>query len=205
MYNLAKMACGTLAASLVLLAAPSVQAAHESAETLAHRLHSQTQSLAVEIRDGFRFSPEYRHLVSDAIDVLRSAEHVHEQAHEGASPAHLHRDLHEFEHDLNHLRGVLRDAELQAGPLGHIGHIDLGRVNLNVRFAPDTRSVYRILHQVEDTAQRLDIEIERLAARPRHRDIHDLNGFAYPLGGGRAGGPAWSYIGNRGLEIRIGR
>jgi len=204
MYSLAKITCGSLAASLVLMAAPSVFAAHESVETMTHRLHAQSRNLAIEIRDSYRFSPEHRHLVADAVAVMQSAEHLHEQAHDGANLGHLHRDLHEFERDLSHLGRRLRDAEVHTGHFGHSDHIAWGRIGVNVRFAPDTRSVYRILHAIEETAQRLDNEIERLASRPRSRDVHNLNGYAYPLGGGRPGGPAWS-VNAGGVVIRLGR
>ncbi|WP_372725041.1 hypothetical protein [Novipirellula sp.] len=69
----------------------------------------------------YRHTPEYRHLLSDARDMARFADHIHELAHHRSSVSHLDRDLAQLDSKFHHLESLFDGIERRsAHGYGHV-------------------------------------------------------------------------------------
>lgn len=82
-------------------------------DLLALSIDQKAQLLSRETRL-YRNTPEYRHLVNDARDMARWADHLHDVAHRRGSLAHLQSDVRKLDALFRHLAGVVDRVERRA-------------------------------------------------------------------------------------------
>ncbi|MGB7342702.1 MAG: hypothetical protein WBD20_00665 [Pirellulaceae bacterium] len=119
-------------------------------DDLAQQIERNSKRLVSEARH-YRHTPEYGHLVSDARDMARLADHVHDLAHHHGSLAHLQSDLVELDRKFHHLESVFDRVEHNAA-FGH-GHVH-----------GNTSHVRRLLTQIETDLHHLQDDIRSLVA-----------------------------------------
>ena len=71
--------------------------------------------LVVSETEYFRNTPQYRYILSDAREMCRLADHIHEVAYRHGKSAYLVSDLGELEARLHHLAGVFDQIERSSG------------------------------------------------------------------------------------------
>lgn len=97
----------------------------------------------------YRHTPEYRHLVSDARDMARLADHVHDLAHHRGSLVHLQSDLAALDRSFHHLVSVFERVE-HAAAFGH------GHIHGNTSHVRSLLTLIEIdLHHLQDDIQSL--------------------------------------------------
>lgn len=119
-------------------------------DELACSIERNSKRLVSEVRD-FRFSPDYRHLVQDARDMARLADHIHELALHRGSIEHLEADLADLDRKFHHLQGLIRHIERGAGCRYDQFHGRPSRVS-------------RLLHLIEDDIHHLQDDLRSLRA-----------------------------------------
>ncbi|WP_442511531.1 hypothetical protein SH528x_003212 [Novipirellula sp. SH528] len=106
----------TLAACALCLTAfssPAVANTYQHIDHLALQIAMQSNQLVGETRH-YQHTPEYRHLVSDARDMARLADHIHELAHHQGSVSHLNSDLAQLDAKFHHLESLFDGIEHRA-------------------------------------------------------------------------------------------
>ncbi|QDV45678.1 hypothetical protein Enr13x_55570 [Stieleria neptunia] len=119
-------------------------------DDLASDIERKSRQIEKETRH-YRHTPEYRHLVEDARDMRRLADHMHDVAHDHGSLAHLESDLQELDAKFHHLESVFDRVERRAFH-GH-GHVH-----------GDTSHVKRLLNAIEDDIHHLQDDLRSLRA-----------------------------------------
>ncbi|NNE00103.1 MAG: hypothetical protein HKN47_22515 [Pirellulaceae bacterium] len=150
----------TAAFGFLVLAALTTSASastYNHIDQLAVTVARQARTVVSETRH-YRHTPEYRHLRSDAIEIARLADHMHEVAHHHGSLAHLESDLAQLDAKFHHLESVFDRIERNAA-VGH-GHIH-----------GNTAHVRRLLCSMEDNLHHLqdDVRALRRASHGVHR------------------------------------
>ncbi len=135
------------------LSATSYADTYDHIDQLALRIAQQSHQLVDESRH-YRHTSEYPHLVSDARDMARLADHMHEVAHHHGSVAHLAADLANLDAKFHHLESLFAQIERRAR-CGY-GHIH-----------GNTAHVQSLLHSLEDNLHHLQDDV-RLLRQPIH-------------------------------------
>ena len=123
-------------------------AVYRHIDELACNIERNSNRLVSEVRQ-FRFSPDYRHLVQDARDMARLADHIHDLAHHHGRLEHLEADLADLDRKFHHLQGLIRHIERGAGCRYGQFHSRPSRVG-------------RLLHAIEDDIHHLQDDIRSL-------------------------------------------
>ena len=160
-------------------------------DSLAQQLTRQSSELYREFRLHYRHAAHYKHLMSDAAAIYRTAHHIHTVAHLG-SVEHLDRDLRDLDRQFHHLEDLVAEIHDDAhhghfGQLGHGGHVH-----------GDVRHVRRLMRQMEDTIHHLRDDIRELL-----HDRHDHGHHDVHYRGRRVISPGISHSPN-GISIRTG-
>ncbi len=119
-------------------------------DDLAKRIERNCKRVVIESRH-YRHTPEYGHLVSDARDMARLADHVHDLAHHHGSLIHLQSDVAALDRQFHHLESVFERIEHNAA-FGH-GHIH-----------GNTSHVRRLLQSIEKDIHHLQSDLRSLLA-----------------------------------------
>lgn len=141
-------------------------ASYSHIDRLALELRGDAGRLYSEFRQHYRHAAHYRHLISDASQMYRLADHIHDLAHRGTL-GHMDSDLEKLDRLFHHLEGLVDEIEHDArhDHFGHGGHTH-----------GNTRHVRRLLDQMEDTLHHLHDDI-RSARRPT---IYPVPGHVRP-------------------------
>ena len=138
----------------------------------------------------YRHTPEYRHLVADANEMLRLATHVHEVTHFEGNLTHLQNDVDELDSQFHHLEGVFDRIE-------HAAAFDHGHIHGN------TVHVKRLLSSMEDSIHHMSTDLQEIRRRMRVappvctlRPLRPVSGGAY--GGYGRSGHGYGTSGHRG-------
>jgi len=154
----------TLIATIVTLTGLAVSTGNATAasyrhiDSLAQKIMRQSRQLNTEFALHYRHVPEYRHLIDDARELYRIADHVHDVAHHSGNPYHLRNDLAKLDRLFHHVEGLVHRIEYRARH-GRNGHIH-GRTN----------HVDHLIADLEDTLHHLQADIDEMVAyrRPHH-------------------------------------
>ena len=133
--------------SMALLACtttPADAASYRHIDRLALRMQSQTRGLVTEFAQHYRHKTGYRHLRADAIELYRVAAHIHLVAHQSGSIYHLQHDVERADELFHHLEGVLARTDRSYGGHAH----------------GDTRHVFELMHNLEQTLHHLKRDLE---------------------------------------------
>jgi hypothetical protein len=194
---------------LITCSAPAMADTYHHIDQLALSIDRQAKQIVRESRH-YRHTPEYRHLVADAREMCRLADHLHEVAHHHGDLAHLASDLNELDAQFHHLASVFDCIERRAAH--GTGHIH-----------GETSHVRALLNSIEDDIHHLQEDLESLrtpvhAARPYdapRRTIlatpytggwggySSVHGSGYGHAGGRYGSNVYGHP-SRGRGITIG-
>ena len=146
----------------LLLAAFAVVALGISANTASANAYSHINSMAVKIRnktksllretEHYRYTPNYRHLVSDAAALRQLAEHTREVARDKGDLDHLAADVAEMDQTFHHLENLF-DATEQSAAYNH------GKIKGN------TAHVKRLLEAIEDCIHHIQDDIATLRSQ----------------------------------------
>ena len=101
-----------IAAGAVISFTASVSSAgtYDHFDSIAKDLERQANLFVRETRH-FRHTPQYRHLLHDALQLARTARHAHVTAHIGCNLAHLEKDVQLLDSTLHHVADLVRDIE----------------------------------------------------------------------------------------------
>ncbi|MDG2222354.1 MAG: hypothetical protein P8L85_13315 [Rubripirellula sp.] len=169
------MATCTKAFSVLLLllgTVSTVQAdTYRHIDGLALSIERQSKQLLRECVH-YRHSPEYRHLILDAVKMSRLADHMHDLAHRNGSLAHLESDLAQLDSMFHHLESLVHQIECRAGH-GH-GH-SYGQTS-HVRSL--LRSIELNIHHLSDDVRQLRLIEDRCNHQPTVR--RDYYQYGYP-------------------------
>ncbi|MDG2380847.1 MAG: hypothetical protein P8N76_04180 [Pirellulaceae bacterium] len=119
-------------------------------ESLALNLVRQSSALTREFKYHYRHTPEYRHLVSDARELHRRANHVHNLSHRSCSLEHMRIDLQQMDHFFHHLKETLDRVAMNADR-HHRGHVNR-----------KTRHTYQIVRRIEEDLHHLRDDVEAM-------------------------------------------
>lgn len=146
----------TLFSMAFVLLAGSVASAdtYDHFDRIARDIERQSVALVRETRH-FRHTPQYRHLVQDAVALMRTAQHAHNTAHIGCDLGHLEADVRELDRLVHHLEEVVDDIE--HGILHGHGHAH-GNAN----------HVHQLLHAIEANVHHLWSDLRSLRRPVRH-------------------------------------
>lgn len=123
-------------------------------DSIAKDLERQAHLFVKETRH-FRHTPQYRHLLHDALTLARTARHAHVTAHVGCDLRHLEKDVRILDERLHHLTDLVRD-------------IDRGAAYGRGHARCDTRHVHRLLQLMLNDVHHLLDDIQALRGR-HHR------------------------------------
>ncbi|QEG38267.1 hypothetical protein [Roseimaritima ulvae] len=135
------------------LSATSYADTYDHIDDLALRVASQSRQVVSETRH-YRHTREYPHLVADAREMARLADHMHEVAHHHGSLSHLEADLNRLDSKFHHLESLF--ARIERHARHGYGHIH-----------GNTSHVRSLLHSIEDNLHHLQDDVRSLR-RPRH-------------------------------------
>ncbi|MCA9246523.1 MAG: hypothetical protein KDA42_05390 [Planctomycetales bacterium] len=191
-----------LLATAALLAASNAQAAsYEHIDRLALQLAGQMNELTEEFSTHYRHTSLYGHLINDARDAARLADHIHELAHYRGNISHMRDDLNRLDREFHHLEEVLGQLNRQVH-YGYGGHAH-----------GDTQHVFYLMHEVEENLHHLRDDIEEMY-RSRYR-CYNHGGCStqpvykpYPVyqgGHGNHGGHAGVRVNGNGVTVGNGR
>ncbi|GAA5504672.1 hypothetical protein [Novipirellula caenicola] len=121
---------------------------YDHIDQLALKIAVQSNQIVRETSH-YRHTPEYVHLLSDARDMARLADHIHELAHHHSSVSHLDRDLAMLDSKFHHLESLFDAIEHRAA-YGH-GHIH-----------GHTSHVRMLLNAIENNIHHLQADIRTL-------------------------------------------
>ena len=143
----------------LLLAAFAVVAFGVSANTASANAYNHINSMAVKIRnktksllretEHYRYTPNYRHLVSDAAGLRQLAEHTREVAREKGDLDHLAADVAEMDRTFHHLENLFDATERSAA-------YNQGKIKGN------TAHVKRLLESIEECIHHIQDDIATL-------------------------------------------
>jgi hypothetical protein len=136
-------------------------------EILAHQLDRYASRLDQEFALHYRHSPQYAHLKSDAREMARVAEHVHEVAHAHGSIAHLESDLRQLDRLFHHIEDLVDDVELHSAHGGYHGYHNRFGSYHGGGHAGHGGEVRRLMHAIEDTLHHLHSDVRELLAAQR--------------------------------------
>ena len=137
-----------LAFAITSLSTSAFADTYRHIDQLALSIERQSKQLVSEVRH-YRHTSVYRHLVEDARDMARLADHLHDVAHHHGSLAHLESDLRQLDAKFHHLESVFRYAQREASH-GH-GHIH-----------GEVCHVSRLLRSIEEDIHHLQDDIRSL-------------------------------------------
>ncbi|WP_153558724.1 hypothetical protein [Roseimaritima sediminicola] len=144
--------------TLTLLTTGSLSTAqadtYEHIDQLALRIAGNARRLIPETRH-YRHTHEYRHLLSDARDLERLADHLHELAHHHGSLHHMQADVASLDRRFHHLEDLIESIERHSRH-GH-GHVH-----------GHTEHVWSLLHAIEDDLHHLQEDLRTLSGTARH-------------------------------------
>ncbi|MGE0609293.1 MAG: hypothetical protein AB7O62_19535 [Pirellulales bacterium] len=151
-----------LAASMLILGvfASANTAKAEHIHDLAEDLEGMSRALVSEYQAHYRYLPEYRHLMHDAMQVAKLASHIHDMTDYRASLRHIQHDLHELDDLYHHMENTLDRVESYRG------------------FRHGTRHVRGLMHTFHDTLEHLQDDVAELTAPPR--PVYPGPGFRQP-------------------------
>ena len=132
-------------------------ASYDHMDRLALRIQKQAAELFHEVKAHYRHTPEYRHLISDAVQMYRTAHRTHQIAHEHGCLRQLASSVRSLDRQFHHFEELVHDVE-NAARHGH-GHVHC-----------DTRHVKRILKKMERNIHHLRDDIEEM--KPKRRVYH---------------------------------
>lgn len=135
------------------LSATSYADTYDHIDQLALRVATQSQQVLSETRH-YRHTREYTHLVADARDMARLADHMHEVAHHHGSLAHLESDLANLDSKFHHLESLF--ARVESHARRGYGHVH-----------GNTSHVRHLLHSIEDNLHHLQDDVRSLRT-PTH-------------------------------------
>ncbi len=173
-------------------------------DQLAQRIERKAKAFKGQMSK-YRHTPEYQHLINDAIEMCRLAEHVHEVAHVDGDVRHLAADLRNLDRTFHHIEGLVQRIEHDAA-YGH-GHVH-----------GNTRYVWKLLQDIEESIHHMRDDIADLRRRrvpnTQVRGCYDTGYNVYGSGyrgrgnihgaGYGSYGPGYGY-GGRGFEAQVGR
>lgn len=151
-HQFTKLAC------LIAMTAVSAFATHANADEYSH-----IDRLAVKIRNNarritretvhYRHTREYAHMVSDANELYRLADHIHDVTHFEGNLRHLIMDLDQLDRMFHHLEGLFDQVE-------HNAAYGDGHVHGN------TAHVKRLLNLIENDIHHMREDVNILRRRP---------------------------------------
>jgi len=153
----------TLIATIVTLTGLAVSTGNATAasyrhiDSLARKMMRQSRQLKSEFAFHYRHVSEYRHLIHDANELYRIADHVHDVAHHSGNPYHLRNDLAKLDRLFHHVEGLVHRIEFRARR-GRNGHIH-----------GSTNHVDHLIANLEDTLHHLQADVEEMVAYRPHR------------------------------------
>ena len=146
----------------LLIAAFAVVALGMSANTASANAYSHINSMAIKIRnktksllretEHYRYTPNYRHLVSDAAGLRQLAEHTREVARAKGDLDHLAADVAEMDQTFHHLENLFDATERSAA-------YNQGKIKGN------TAHVKRLLDSIEDCIHHIQDDIATLRSQ----------------------------------------
>lgn len=148
---------------------------HDEIRNHAASLANHSRELYDEIRLHFRGQPYAAHLLSDALNVQRSARRMMSYAGAHASPSTLEREVTRMENAFHHLEETLRGVSHHHGGHRHVREL--------------TRCMDDLVHEIHD-------DIHRLGGR-RFDSRTSVGRFDL--------GPSDWYFGGGGFTVRLGR
>ena len=154
---LAILALATLAFTVISAKADT----YDHIDSLAVQLQSQSRELIKEFAQHYRHKPGYAHLHSDAVQLYRSAAHIHLIAHQHGSIHHLRSDLQQMDEQFHHLEDVLRQTDQSFG-----GHTHGAAYH-----------VFELMHEVEDALHHLKRDIDSLDNAAHQASRHHVSGY----------------------------
>ena len=146
----------------------SANAGYRHIDELAVKIQRQSVKLIHEFRSHYSRTPEFRHLIIDARQLHRLAQHVHELAHHRGSILHLQSDLRELDRSFHHLEEIVERIERNACHY-RAGHIR-GR----------TKHVRKIMNRMANNIHHLQEDVDEMAAvcpsrhNPYRVDRHEV-------------------------------
>ncbi len=115
-------------------------------DRLAVRIGNRAEKIVRQTKH-YQHTPEYGHLLNDAQEMRRLANHIHDVAHQSGSIIHLHADIAQLDAQFHHLNSTLENVEHNAA-YGH-GHIH-GR----------TKQIRRLLDRIGDDIHHLAEDLQ---------------------------------------------
>lgn len=150
---------------------------YEHIDAQAVKLQKQSATLYHELKNHFRHTRDYRHLLNDAAQIYRLAGHLHEVAHNEGDMAHMQDDLEKLDDKFHHLQDLVEDIQgtgrgdgshrgqdHSRGSQRHGGRREHGRER-DGHIHGDTRHVRSLVRSMEDTLHHLDEDLGQGAGR----------------------------------------
>lgn len=121
---IARFTTATLLAITALTASATIAAAdtRHHLDEIACRLARDTDTLVQEAAIHYRHTPQYPHLISDAVQMKRLANHIHAIVLHG-SIDYLKRDVDDLDRLFHHVEGLIHQIEVNSRHSFHGGHI----------------------------------------------------------------------------------
>lgn len=121
---IARFTTAALLAMTALFASATIASAdaRRDLDQIACRLAKDTDLLVQEAAIHYRHTPQYPHLISDAVQMKRLANHIHSIVNYG-SITHLKHDVNELDRLFHHVEGLIHQIEINARHSYHGGHI----------------------------------------------------------------------------------
>lgn len=149
-------------------------ASYQHIDSLALQLQANSAKLYREFELHYSHSPEIHHLLSDARDLHRHSQHIHELAHHHGSLGHLASDLRTLDRSFHHLERLVQ-------------HMEIGLDHTFYRRVQDhPRHVQIVMQQMECDIHQLREDIAELTRH--HHGGHGIDhgfekGNAHVIGG----------------------
>lgn len=178
--------------------------ARHDMDRIACRLTKDTDVLVQEAAIHYRHTPQYPHLISDAVQMKRLADHIHAIARHG-SIGHLKHDVNELARLFRHVDGLIREIERCSYRGGHIHgstfHISRGLGLIET----DIRLLQSYLHVLcNPTPVHRPVYTAPVVTTPIYnKPVHFTNGHSGHNHGGRGRGFGAPGANNRGNGFTI--
>ena len=157
-------AARTLLLSTIALFTASTASAvdYRHIDRLALEVADQMNQLTREFSEHYVHTAQYQHLISDARDAARLADHIHELAHHRGCLYEIRSDLSRLDREFHHIEEVLAELNYLVR-IGQGGHIH-----------GDTRHVFYLMHELEENLHHLreDVGSNRRYSNHGGHDSH---------------------------------
>jgi len=171
----------TLSTSLALTALAFTTSAnadtYQHVDKMAVELQSLSRELLSDFSRHYRYKSGYQHLRSDALQLYRSAGHLHSISHQHGNVHHMRNDFDRMDKLFHHLQGALAQTDQSFG-----GHTH-----------GNTHHVFELMDDFEQHLHHLKRDIESLEAAMRHVSGHHNVGHGHSYNNGRRANVAIGY------------